>query len=264
MNQFQYIITHPGIFHADDVLACALINIFVQPGITIHRRKATPEELASPNVIVVDTGFMYDTIMRNFDHHQNPMSPAASSLVLAWLVQEDVISTQVSAKMHTQLFDYVSKVDCGIIAKGGDSYAFPGLIRNYNNVEDGFTEALKMAESLIRALYKTALLAVEGEKRWYASERWAADSMSPFFVVIVESGYIPDWQQLAENGGIRFILSPNSQEPGKWQLTSRDSTLFQVPESSVQTYRHPSGFMAVYPSKETALAHMETFLSLPF
>jgi Uncharacterised protein family (UPF0160) len=77
------IVTHPGGSHKDDLLAvCVVASLHNCP---IVRRDPTPEELADPNVGVVDIGGMHDPALSNFDHHHFPREhppTCALSLVL--------------------------------------------------------------------------------------------------------------------------------------------------------------------------------------
>lgn len=77
------IITHPGGSHKDDLLAvCVLAALHDCP---IERREPTPQELADPEVAVIDIGGVHDPSKWNFDHHHFPRERAptcALSLVL--------------------------------------------------------------------------------------------------------------------------------------------------------------------------------------
>jgi hypothetical protein len=77
------IVTHPGGAHKDDLLAvCVLASIH---GCPIERREPTSEELADPEVAVVDIGGVHDPARSNFDHHHFPREhppTCALSLVL--------------------------------------------------------------------------------------------------------------------------------------------------------------------------------------
>lgn len=77
------IVTHPGGAHKDDLLAvCVLAAIH---GCPIVRREPTAEDLADPQVAVVDIGGVHDPARSNFDHHHFPRDHAptcALSLVL--------------------------------------------------------------------------------------------------------------------------------------------------------------------------------------
>lgn len=63
------IVTHPGIFHADDVLAVAWLRM-LDCNAPVQRRVPTPEELNDPCVLVADIGGVYDPETLCFDHHQ--------------------------------------------------------------------------------------------------------------------------------------------------------------------------------------------------
>ena len=87
------IVTHFGGAHKDDVLAvCVLAALHNCP---IVRRDPTPEELADPNVAVVDIGGIHDPALSNFDHHHFPREhppTCALSLVLQHLgLYEDAL-----------------------------------------------------------------------------------------------------------------------------------------------------------------------------
>ncbi len=61
------ILTHPGGAHKDDLLAaCVLAALHNCP---IVRREPTAEELADPEVAVVDIGGVHDPARSDFDHH---------------------------------------------------------------------------------------------------------------------------------------------------------------------------------------------------
>ena len=62
------IVTHPGGAHKDDFLACSVI--LSKFPVSIFRRDPTEEELADPEIAVVDIGNHYDPNLNNYDHHQ--------------------------------------------------------------------------------------------------------------------------------------------------------------------------------------------------
>lgn len=66
----EKIITHGGSAHRDDFLSCA-IALAHYPEITrIERRTPTDEELANPDILILDVGNDYNPELHNFDHHQ--------------------------------------------------------------------------------------------------------------------------------------------------------------------------------------------------
>lgn len=77
------ILTHPGSAHKDDLLACCLL--LANHRVPIWRRDPTEEDLADPEILVVDVGGEHDPERGNFDHHQFPRDHdpvCALSLVL--------------------------------------------------------------------------------------------------------------------------------------------------------------------------------------
>jgi len=77
------IITHPGGAHKDDFLASALL-LTLAP-VPIERREPCEQDLADPDVAVVDIGHKHEPDLNNFDHHQFPrdqVPTCALSLVL--------------------------------------------------------------------------------------------------------------------------------------------------------------------------------------
>lgn len=86
LSMLQSILTHPGGAHKDDFLACALL--LTQSPVTIERRDPSEEDLADPQVAVVDIGHQHEPTLSNFDHHQFPreqVPTCALSLVLQHL-----------------------------------------------------------------------------------------------------------------------------------------------------------------------------------
>ncbi|NNE01159.1 MAG: hypothetical protein HKN47_27915 [Pirellulaceae bacterium] len=79
----KIIVTHPGSAHKDDFLACCLLAHLHR--VPIQRRDPTAEDLADPDICVVDVGGSHDPALQNFDHHHFPRDHAplcALSLVL--------------------------------------------------------------------------------------------------------------------------------------------------------------------------------------
>jgi uncharacterized UPF0160 family protein len=67
-------VTHPGIFHADDVFAAAILRLKIGGldgmCLTIERRNPTQEDLDDPEIVVFDVGGQFDPAKNNYDHHQ--------------------------------------------------------------------------------------------------------------------------------------------------------------------------------------------------
>ena len=62
------IITHNGIFHADEVFACAILKMALEREVEIIRTRNL--DLFQPYDILVDVGGRYDPNLYEYDHHQ--------------------------------------------------------------------------------------------------------------------------------------------------------------------------------------------------
>ena len=105
--------THSGPFHADDVLAWALISVFRHPDAQLIRTRDQSEIDAAD--IVVDVGGDYDVARCRFDHHQTSYQGPLSSagMVLDWLTATRDIDDDLSQHLRAVLVDYVDAVDNG-------------------------------------------------------------------------------------------------------------------------------------------------------
>lgn len=105
--------THSGPFHADDVLAAALIRTFLDADAKVVRSR-DPEVLATAD-IVFDVGHVFDLETRRFDHHQREYEGNRSSagMVLDFLEGEGKVETALADHLRRVLVDYVDAVDVG-------------------------------------------------------------------------------------------------------------------------------------------------------
>ncbi len=105
--------THSGTFHADDVLAFALILRFVDDEATVVRTRC--RDRLDQADIVVDVGGRFEPSERRFDHHQSSYQGPLSSagMVLAWLEDSGTIEPDLAAALRRRLVDYVDAVDTG-------------------------------------------------------------------------------------------------------------------------------------------------------
>lgn len=74
MDNWDYIVTHPGKAHRDEFYAVGLAAAINHKGLKVVRRQPTPAELENPRILVLDTGGRFEPEKGNFDHHQLPNS----------------------------------------------------------------------------------------------------------------------------------------------------------------------------------------------
>ncbi len=244
--KFSKIITHEGVFHADEVLAIATFGRFCQADVAIERKfKVSDEEFDDPTILVLDIGRKFQKESNNFDHHQDGDMDATNLLILRHFCTDEALCR----KLEKHLFGYVSAVDCGKLPDERKAPTFNSIIRNLNNLEDGFQIAIKMADAILDGYIMTALMAIDGEKRWEKLRKVCDGKVK----VDDSKIFIPGWKELAVRDGVLIFATPN--ERGGFQLISRDSEELRIPVGNGQNFVHNSGFMAVYDTKELALYH---------
>ena len=159
-NQIQ-VVTHSGIFHADEVFACALLNIaYGQDNVSIIRtRDAEVLDLATSeeDTWVVDVGGEFNPSMLNFDHHMrdfNVPNRHGNKLSSFGMVVEALLRRSFFSEVRQQLLDFSNRVDLmdnGV--KKAEGLSFISVYNSYSETEHfSFHIALQTAISYLRSL----------------------------------------------------------------------------------------------------------------
>src|SRR5574343_267328 len=256
MKNINKIITNAGNFHADEVLATALLRENGFDQIIERKFKIADDELIDPKIMIFDIGGVYNPDSLKFDHHHNANLPASNILIADWLVSIGKIDVRVREKLQTFL-QPVLDVDRGLIPNGGPAAGLNAIVRGFNpptgspaDYDAAFDVAVKLCQQIIAVQIKNAQKAVDDEVRWSALEKTGKVAVQE------DTNIILGWKELAKNDGIMVLVCPSNREG--WQIISRNSNEFVVPEHESQTFRHASGFMAVYPDRESALVHAKS------
>ena len=147
-NPRTIVVTHDGIFHADEVFAVALLSIVFYNNINVVRTRSKAElmlAVASPIVWVVDVGGVYDPDKLCFDHHQDITLASAAGLV--WQHVKGLV-TPVEQEVMAAFFEAIDAVDCnrdGIHQTWGKT--MPRGMRHTSQLISGFNRGTKEAES---------------------------------------------------------------------------------------------------------------------
>lgn len=244
------VITHAGTFHADELLALATYHYFGDRSFDFmdieqfeRKFQVSEHELNDPEVVIIDIGRSYNPALGNFDHHQDATLPASNLLILRHFVPEG----RFRDLLEQYLFQYVS--DCDLGGEKGTDPTLTSIIRGLNNLKQTncYELAFRAAQTAILSAIATAEARIESEGRWTEVERIGK-------VAITDSSqHIVGWHELAEEDGILLLVTPNQR--GGYQITSRSTDVFVIPEDPRQTFRHNSGFLAAYATKEDAVNH---------
>lgn len=247
------VITHAGTFHADELLALAAYHYFAHPGFAGfdfydfeqfgRQFQVSEHELNDPEIIIIDMGRSFDPALGNFDHHQDANLPASNLLVLRHFVPEG----RFRDLLEEYLFKYVS--DCDLGGEKSSAPTLTSIVRGLNNLKQTncYDLAFRAAQTALLSAVATANARMKAEDQWAEVEKIGK-------VAITDSTeHIVGWHELAEADGILMLITPNQR--GGYQITSRSTDVFVIPECDLQTFRHNSGFLAAYATKDDAVNH---------
>jgi hypothetical protein len=238
--QIKGIITHNGAFHADEICAIALYQIFVSDCVPIGRKKVSEEEINNPEIMVIDCGGVYDLKKSNLDHHQDSDLNASNILMLLWLSENNYISHEMFMLLWKKLMP-ISDIHTGNTKIDESGLSLNSLIRDF----DSFYEALAFMRDILKRIIKTC------EKVIIDRQKIAQLPRIGSLAINDTQDLLLDWKN---DFGIKLMISQN-REAGKYSLTSYNSDLLNIPMDDRQSFRHNSGFFAVYNSLDDAKNH---------
>jgi len=165
----KLIITHPGSAHFDDFIAISLVLAVNKDDIySIERRNPTAEELANPEIWVIDVGKKLEPDLTNFDHHQSTKTPASFILVADHLGLTEMLSV-------APWWDFKDQFDRFGPSKIAAGLGIENLLSFINPIEDWLLELFEQNPGDIYPLMRSFGQYVIKEARFLSSqfEFWA-------------------------------------------------------------------------------------------
>lgn len=218
--------THDGPFHADDVMAVALIRTFHDSEATVVRTR-DPDRIAAAD-LVVDVGGDYAPERGRFDHHQaeytGPLS--AAGMVLAWLTQTRQLDAELATTLRDGLMTYLDDVDNGRRAPAADVPCFPRIVdalnqpaRTHAAFDLAFAQAAAFAQAWMAGVVAQHERVLDARREVRAAmDRAVSDGTR----VIVLEEYLPWKQVYFEAGGAShptdYVLHPGTD--GSWRVVA--------------------------------------------
>lgn len=278
--------THSGTFHADDVVAFALVTCFVDGDALLVRSR--DQATLDACDIVVDVGGRFEASEKRFDHHQASYTGPRSSagMVLDWLMDTAVIDAPLEAYLRARLVEYIDDVDVGRVAPKAGIPCFPSMVALMNEraqtPEQKHTAFLRCASFIhevilgLRQAHESRLEATQAVLTEMNAAQEAGRS------VLFFDRYYP-WKEIyfahgGETHPTAFVLFPSDGE--KWKIVTIPPQLGQfeqkvsLPQSwagklgddleeatgvSGSLFCHKNRFIAVFKSRDGALDALKRF-----
>lgn len=266
MQQVNSIITHNGVFHADEVVAIALLRILGVncPVIRTRDAKIIEEGKKDASTFIIDVGTVLDHTNGNYDHHQDLDLPSAAGLI--WEHFKNEICPNVLAQtFFTQFISAIDMVDTNrnnihetlsttlpqgfrtvssIIAGFNSDNVFSDIAQQL-----AFDTAISFAIQIIENELRGASVKAKNESE-YASRKVLKNNVAVF------ENFSTIWK---EKGDHRFAVMPHKDGA---QVLSFNTNVCIIPENAKEfegfIFRHAAGFIATFTSIEYAVKFAET------
>lgn len=253
------IITHNGIFHADEVFAIAtLIKWGMDDGAVILRTRDM--KVISHHInkaYIVDVGGEYDVNRKMFDHHHDKEIEASNMLLFTYLLTEGLISLQLYDELYPfmkGISDYDTNHN-NANQKWG-KFNSEHKFRNLSNIIGGFNrdpekddvqflqfdKALSVALEILDNEEDAALSRIR-DRKVYEERVIIGNNIAVF------DKFCSVWKEKKEH---MYAILPN---PSGWSLNTADSSQYPLPEVEHPelVFAHKGRFISIFKTKEAAI-----------
>lgn len=288
VREVRRLITHDGRFHADEVLATAVLSALFPEAEVVRTRDPELIRSDAPSDLIYDVGGVHDPVLGRFDHHQPgaPTRPdgdpySAFGLVWARYGAEYLDRSRVDPALITVVLEAVDRslvrgvdlLDNGHLDPAGLGAAagltLPMLIEDLNPPFDepspvreraAFSAAVRLAGDLLthRALSAEADLRAEREVRGAIEASWGEpvlelDRGAPFRRAISETR-ADHILLVAHPRKTDWVISTVSDPPGSY------TTRLDLPEAWAGL--EGEGLAAVTGVEDAVFCHRARFMAV--
>lgn len=227
MSKEKTIITHDGLFHADDLFACAVLGLVLdsikQPYTVIRTRNA---DVVATGTYIVDVGDIYDPALNKFDHHQKGGAGTRASGVpyasigLVWKEYGARVcdSDEIASNIDKKLIQFLDADDNGVevykniledvevVTIHDFLYTFrPTWKESPENFDKNFMELIPLVQRYITRLIMKESAKIEA----VAAVQLAYDAAPDKRVIIMDRPYPADDFLISKPEPI-YKISPNA------------------------------------------------------
>lgn len=237
-NNWVNIATHDGLFHADEIIAIALISLWnISNNYNIIRTR--DEELISKCDLVVDVGGQYNLEKSRFDHHQNdcPIHEGTdikyASAGLVWdKVAKDIalnsynLTAQEADKFHKMIMSNlilgIDANDNGIHNEQGyvHMYTISEVLKTFNNLSDNTQQAfnfkycIEFVVNILKNIFSSTVQIILDEKILQNAAEKAKDG------ILVLPKFILSWKEFCLNHNLPIQVCLVKAGENEWSITS--------------------------------------------
>ncbi len=283
------IVTHDGIFHADELFALAVLKIFFEgKGDLLQITRTRDEEKVSVSDIAVDIGGEYDKAKNRFDHHQkgragireNEIPYASFGLIWKHFGKSITPNLDVWKAIERKLVTPIDALDNGIslstpIYEGISEYTNAHIISAINNAypsdqtDLAFAKALEFTHLVLVGEIKKAQAKIEGEAivtkeiieqgepeilvlEKYVTWDNAVSKYKNIKLVVFNDTFADRWCIQAARDSMESFGKDRISFPKEWRgLSTNELEVASGVADSV--FCHVGGFFAVTKTKNSAI-----------
>lgn len=229
MPQITKLITHSGVFHADEVFATALIRRFHWDLQIVRTRdpKVLSAALEETTTIMVDVGQVYDPERLAFDHHQREGAPeprengvpySSFGLVWKWIKgQYQGINDRMWEIVDSTLVQAVDAVDCGYGVRGQNSYSVSQAVSSFNDSRDSEAESFAAAVDFAGEILYNVIKGANKKDQLEATLTKVIENPYDKGQSLIFDQFVPGWQNrvIAETNALYVVFQDVS---GEWRI----------------------------------------------
>ena len=247
--------THSGKFHADDVMATAMLRLLLGDIKVVRTRD---EE------VLKKLDFVYDISLGEFDHHQldkeireNNIPYAASGLV--WREFGSRVIQKFNSEFNEDdiisIFDYIDKtlvqgidaIDNGIDSKSEFKVtSISDIIQNFNptwdddsSKDDAFEEAVEFATIVIKRIISRQVSVIKA--RDIVDKGFQNREVNEIMVLEKGSPWLQQLLKIDVNSEVLFVISPGDNNTEyKIQTVKKTAGTFEARKDLIESIRGKS------------------------
>ncbi len=253
----KLIATHNKMFHADEIAAIALLEIFTDFEIEVERVNHDTNDFFKYD-FVIDIGKTFDG-KKHFDHHQYKGGKSSAGLI--W----DYIDLNKQYPKISKLIDLIDRNDVGI--EKAKEFEFSSLIKCYNTrnlnsqeQEDQFFEALKFAKTVLISMKLMADEIIKAKQ--IVNESFVFDRNPK---ILELSQFTPYWTTYINGVTMPYIKAVvwEDEEENNWKVKVPSKTVgsFELNGKALKNdttmeFVHSSGHFAIAKDEMTMIKYL--------